>query len=504
MLGRLRQNEIPVDRRRKRSLSFGDLRVRFKLVVLHNCFFFVLAAGVYFALIPLFEEHVAQAQAREIGLLRATFRQPDPELRQPGRELYEYREGRAEDLNIPLALRPELRAHPGEILQDEAHPEVLYLYDARSGRFRRMNLPLEFYASLVNRARVILFAVLGTIYVAAILVLEGFIMPRYVYRPLRVMLDADEATRAGQREAELIAEEQISDDEIGQIMRSRNATVSQLRRQEEELQTALRRLEELNEDLRKKNYLLETAKKSIADQDRLASLGLLSASVAHEINTPLAVLHGSIEKLRETVPDRNSQQRLERMLRVTERLRRMSAALLDFARPRRQATEAVNLQAVVEEAWSLLAIDERAAQVRFQNEVRAQHEALGNPDRLVQLLVNLLRNALNAAAPSGHIVVRSEMYWGEDGGRVYLAVEDDGPGIPADVLPNIFEAFVTTRLDARGTGLGLTVAEGIVNQHGGSISASNRPEGGARLEVWLPAPGGTRAVSAATGTVGEL
>lgn len=503
MLGRLRQNEIPVDRRRKRSLSFGDLKVRFKLVVLHNCFFFVLAAGVYFSLIPLFEEHVSQAQSREIGLLRTTFRQPVPELRQPERELYEYREGGAEDLNVPLALRSTLRAHPGEIVQDPARPELLYVYDARSGKFRRMTLPLEFYASLVNRARVILFAVLGTIYVAAILVLEAFIMPRYVYRPLRVMLDADEATRAGKREAELISDEQISDDEIGQIMRSRNATVGELRRQEQELQAALRQLEELNEDLKKKNYLLETAKKSLADQDRLASLGLLSASVAHEINTPLAVLHGSIEKLRETVGDRNSQQRLERMLRVTERLRRMSAALLDFARPRRQATEPVNLRSVVEEAWSLLAIDEKAAQVRFQNQVRSHHEALGNPDRLVQLLVNLLRNALNAAPASGHITVRSEKYWEEDGPRVYLAVEDDGPGIPPDVLPNIFEAFVTTRLDARGTGLGLTVAEGIVNQHGGSISASNRPEGGARLEVRLPAPRGVQAVGAATKIAGE-
>ena len=68
-----------------------------------------------------------------------------------------------------------------------------------------------------------------------------------------------------------------------------------------------------------------------------------------------------------------------------------------------------------------------------------------------------------------------------------ITIEDNGRGISADVLPDIFDAFVTTRLDARGTGLGLTVAHGIVTQHGGTISASNRPEGGARLEVSLPA-----------------
>ena len=70
-----------------------------------------------------------------------------------------------------------------------------------------------------------------------------------------------------------------------------------------------------------------------------------------------------------------------------------------------------------------------------------------------------------------------------------ISVEDNGPGIPPDLLPDIFEAFVTTRLDARGTGLGLTIAAGIVDQHGGTIAASNRAGGGARLEVTLPSTG---------------
>jgi signal transduction histidine kinase len=72
-------------------------------------------------------------------------------------------------------------------------------------------------------------------------------------------------------------------------------------------------------------------------------------------------------------------------------------------------------------------------------------------------------------------------------GRWWLiTVEDNGPGIPEDVLPEIFEAFITTRLDSRGTGLGLTVSEGIIQQHGGTIGASNNPEGGARIEIRMP------------------
>jgi signal transduction histidine kinase len=96
--------------------------------------------------------------------------------------------------------------------------------------------------------------------------------------------------------------------------------------------------------------------------------------------------------------------------------------------------------------------------------------------------VNLLRNAVHAIESGGLIAVESRA--GED--WIEIAVSDNGKGIPEDVLPNIFEAFVTTRLDARGTGLGLTVAEGIAHQHGGSITASNRSGGGAQLTVSLP------------------
>src|SRR6185312_17282562 len=102
-------------------------------------------------------------------------------------------------------------------------------------------------------------------------------------------------------------------------------------------------------------------------------------------------------------------------------------------------------------------------------------------------------NALHAIAPSGKIVVRSKRAVRSGKAWISITVEDNGPGIPASVLPDIFEAFVSTRLDARGTGLGLTVAEGIVHQHGGTITASNRPQGGACLEVTLPAPNGGKA-----------
>jgi signal transduction histidine kinase len=378
-------------------------------MVLHNVFFLVLACLAYFTLIPLFERQVQDAQQREVQILEGA---------------------------------------------------------ARAGAHVNLKLPERSYEQELRRAKVTLFVVLGSIYVLAVLLLEAVIMPEYVYRPLQKMLDADAATQAGDREREMIPEADILGDEIGYLMRSRNETVAALRKQEDELARALRRIEE---------------------QDRLVSLGLLSASVAHELNTPLAVLAGSIEKLIETSPDPQTLNRLARMQRVTQRLRRISESLVDFARVRKQSMEPLALHALIDEAWSLVAIDEKASTVELVNEVRADHQAVGNSDRLAQVFVNLLRNALNAVeAGTGRITVRSRHTERSGEPGIAVSVEDNGPGIPAHLLPDIFEAFVTTRLDARGTGLGLTVAEGIVTQHGGSITASNRQEGGACLEVWLP------------------
>ena len=360
------------------SRLFGDLKVRLKLMVLHNLFFLILALGVYFAL----------------------------------------------------------------------------------------------YSYLPDHAKTNLFIVLGAIYILAVLVLETTIMPLYVYRPLQLMLDADQATRHGERDRELIDEAFIPGDEIGHIMRSRNATVLELRKREEDLEEALRKLEA---------------------QDRLVSLGLLSASVAHELNTPLTVLQGSIEKLSETTRDAATLERLARMLRVTQRIRRISESLVDFSRVRKQHMEPVPLRHLIDEAWALVAIDNKAAASRFANQVDPGDVVNGNSDRLVQVFVNLLRNALYAIPASGEIAVHSRRLHRNAQPWISVAVEDNGPGIAPDVLPDIFEAFVSTRLDAKGTGLGLTVAEGIVHQHGGTIAASNRAQGGACLEVTLPASCAKRA-----------
>ena len=246
----------------------------------------MLTCAAYFSLIPLFEKLVADARAREVSIVQ----------------------------QVPHSA--------GEI-----------------------RLSQQSYKSAVARAKITLFLVLGSIYVLAVLVLESAIMPLYVYRPLRKMLEADTATQAGFRDGELIPPEEILGDEIGQIMRSRNETVAALRKHEDELATALRRLEE---------------------QDRLVSLGLLSASVAHELNTPLAVLNGSIEKLIETTRDPQTLERLARMQRVAQRLQRISESLVDFSKVRKQQVEPIALRPLIDEAWGWWRSTKRARASSFR------------------------------------------------------------------------------------------------------------------------------------------
>ena len=374
--------------------NFGGLKVRYKLVVLHNLFFFVLAGSVYLSVIPVFSQRIAAAHQRELHMMSQIFAAELP--MSSGEEsselaIYDFRRGSASALGLLPAGRLFLEQHPADTWQQGG--DTLFRRSKAPGVYRSVRLSPEFYAQALRQAKITLFTVLGSIYVLSIIVMEFLIMPQFVYRPLRMMLAADEATQRDDRQNELINDQFILDDEIGQIMRSRNATISQLRRQEDDLATALTKLEE---------------------QDRLVSLGLLSTSVAHELNTPLAVLLGSIEKLQETSHNPQTLDRLARMQRVARRMAKISEGLVDFARVRKHESEPVSLHPLIEESWNLVAIDEKAAVVAFHNNVPDTHIVLGNSDRLVQVFVNLLRNALLAVSCGGVITVQS--------GRISAAV----------------------------------------------------------------------------------
>lgn len=322
-------------------------------------------------------------------------------------------------------------------------------------------------------------------YALIALALELFILPRNVWRPIARLRRADAAVKAGDHEHELIPEPEMPRDELGEIMRSRNESIRLLREHETALARALDELERVASDLKRKNHLLEAVTRNMADQERLVSLGLLSAGLAHELNTPLAVLKGGIEEIAEAPGRGIDAQRADLLRRTVARLERLSENLLDFARVRPHASTPTAIRDMVNEAWELVRADRTASTVSLDNHVAEDAVVTGDPDRLGQVFVNILRNAVDAIDGPGVIAVSARRVERRGGDWLAVEVADTGPGIDPELLPTLFEPFTTTRLDAHGTGLGLAVSEGIVREHGGVILASNG-ERGAVFEIVLP------------------
>lgn len=481
-----------------RGLLAG-MRIRKKLMFLHTLFSTVLAVVLVLALHPAITSIVLQAQAERLtDVLRLEARTPLPadtvELTGSGITVRRL----SPDQIAPDIVAAARDATQPFIAERTLERTVAFASHPGTGQIVRAELRSEAAIQAVLLVDVlIILAVLG-VYAIVAASLELFVLPRHVYGPLRAALRADEAVRTGDRSGELIPAEMMPADELGAIMRSRNQSVSALRAGEAQLADTLDRLESVATDLKRKNHLLENARKNLEGADRLRSLGMMSAGIAHEINTPLAVAKGLVEKLESQRSLSESESAL--LARVITRLESLSDSLLDFARARSLEPKACRLAALAEEAASLVRLDRntmpKGEGIRLVSTVPDSLTLECEPDRIIQVLVNLTRNAVNAirgaGSDSGSVTLDAQTTE-RDGQRwVQITVTDTGPGIDPEVLPSLFEPFVSTRLDARGTGLGLAVAEGIVREHGGTVIARNRPDrAGAIFEVMLPAQAAT-------------
>ena len=227
----------------------------------------------------------------------------------------------------------------------------------------------------------------------------------------------------------------------------------------------------------------------LAQSEKLASLGQFVAGVAHEINNPLQGVLGYVELMLRSDKTNPMRRELRRVMFEADRAAKIVRNLLVFSGSRRMVRRRLTLDRVLSSAIS----SRRTALTKSGIELVRQHrdEPLsvnGDPLLLQQAFLNVLINAEHAITDTGgpgRIEVTSEK--SADGGAVVTRIRDTGPGIPSDVLPRIFDPFFTTKEVNRGTGLGLTIAYGIVQEHGGSIHADNVPGGGATFTIELPA-----------------
>ena len=228
-------------------------------------------------------------------------------------------------------------------------------------------------------------------------------------------------------------------------------------------------------------------------QDRLASIGMLAAGVAHEVNTPLTGISSYTQMLlAELDPSDPRFEVLKKMERQTFRAASIVHSLLNFTRDGSSGVEMIRVGDLVDESLSLFEPQLRGGKIRVEKQIEESLPMLsGNRGKLQQVLLNLLLNARDAILETGTIRVSAL----RRAGRLVLEVCDDGEGIPEEDLGKIFDPFFTTKPRGRGTGLGLSLSYTIVQEHRGEISVESRRGEGTVFTVDLPF-GGRDAVHA--------
>jgi PAS domain S-box-containing protein len=236
------------------------------------------------------------------------------------------------------------------------------------------------------------------------------------------------------------------------------------------------------------------AEQELRRSHTMAALGSLVAGVAHEVRNPLFGISSTLDAFEARFGSHQDHRQYVHVLREQlERLTSLMNDLLEYAKPTRLQLTQGRLQDIVAQAIAACAALGERARVTIEARVPRELPALRVDERrLGQVFRNLLENALQHTPGGGHISLETRLVHDRAAAWVECSIEDDGPGFQPDDLPHIFEPFFTRR--HAGTGLGLSIVHRIVTDHGGTIAAGNRPQGGARVTVTLPAtpqpPGG--------------
>jgi signal transduction histidine kinase len=268
---------------------------------------------------------------------------------------------------------------------------------------------------------------------------------------------------------------QVSEDapaEIAELAEALNGMSTALAGYRARTAEQLARLEAANVELRR-------TQDALLRSEKLASVGRLAAGLAHELGNPLTAVRGYVELLALGGVE-SADEIVGRCQREVERMHRILRSLLDFARQEAPEVVEVDVAGLLEEAVRTVQHQGPFRAIELDLAVEGAPRLAGEPDKLHQVLVNLLLNAAGARATRIRLGARVQ------GGEVCLTCADDGEGIPAENVGRLFEPFFTTRAPGEGTGLGLAVSLRILEQHGGRIDVSSVPGAGAVFTLRIP------------------
>jgi two-component system NtrC family sensor kinase len=278
-----------------------------------------------------------------------------------------------------------------------------------------------------------------------------------------------------------------SDDEMGHLARSFNKMTESLQRANEEIHDWIRTLEQKVEERTKE---LKDAQFQLLHTEKLAAVGKIAATVAHEINNPLTGVFTYIKLMERRIEEgKNGTHDMEKfreylstMSREVQRTSAIVHNLLDFTRPKEPSRKMVNLISLVEESLNIVKNKLSISNITVEKKMDPLPDIKADSAQMKQVFINLIINACEAMERGGTLTITSR----HDGTRntETVAFADTGAGISPENLSRVFDPFYTTK--EKGTGLGLSVVYGIVIRHNGRIEVRSRPEGGTEMVVTLP------------------
>ncbi len=342
------------------------------------------------------------------------------------------------------------------------------------------------------KRRTVGWVLIGFLSVALVTVPLFLRWARSIFRPLERIGATFEKVGAG----DLAARTGISrgDDEIAELALALDGVLAQLQDHDRQMRAWNDELNQKVEDrtaaLRRAAQELEAATYQLVQSEKLAALGEISAGIAHEINNPLAVIQGNLDVLREVLGDAATPADTELRL-IDDQIRRISlivTQLLDFARADQAGEDhpATDLAQAVAECVPLVGHMLARSSVSLRQDIRSDRPVRISRIAVQQVLVNLIVNAVHAMPKGGEIRIAGQDEDRAGAAGVLLEVADDGEGIPAAILKNLFEPFVTSRAGSGGTGLGLSICRRLIERQGGTIAVSS-DNGGSTFRIWLPA-----------------
>jgi len=297
-----------------------------------------------------------------------------------------------------------------------------------------------------------------------------------VLTPIRKLLFATERIGGGDLSATVDAGGQ---DEFGDLGRSFNNMLARLRGSEGRNRNQLESLRQAHTDLQAKE-------KQLVQSEKMAAVGRVAAGVAHEVGNPLGSVTGYLAMLRgESLAEGEKNDYLLRMEQEIGRINRIMLDLLNYARPPRPELSEIDLNILLREITGLLGSQGDFAGTTIVLETVAEAPTVrGDLHRVRQMFVNILLNAAQAMPEGGTITIASAL--GEKGASLTVSIRDEGPGIPEEDLPRIFDPFFTSGKRGRGSGLGLALCQQIAASAGAAIEVDSTPGKGATFKVVFP------------------